>query len=165
MTARRFTPPWSVEELDVCFVVRTIKPPCNGEALPRSLCRPYSCSRTSGRRKEGTAFSFLVEASILPDLHRIAASRARIAVAGDDDALLSISPALQFARNNASHHPSYLKKDERPHGASARKTKQSENQKSEFGRHVAVGWHVAVDFEPDADFNQDRCGPRHAFLL
>src|SRR5215469_10516283 len=38
-------------------------------------------------------------------------------------------------------------------------------KKSEFGRHVAVGWHVAVDFETDADFNQDRCRPRHAFLL
>src|SRR6516165_2910044 len=44
-----------------------------------------------------TAFFFFVEASILPDLHRIAASRARIAIAGDDDALLSISLALQFA--------------------------------------------------------------------
>jgi hypothetical protein len=70
-----------------------------------------------------------VEASILPDLHRIAASRARIAVAADDDALLfDIACSSICPRNNASHHPSYFKKDERPHDASARKTKQSSGQ-------------------------------------
>jgi hypothetical protein len=86
-------------------------------------------------------------------LHRIAASRARIAVAGDDDALLSISPALQFAPgNNASRHLTSKKTNARTMRALARPS-NLKIKKSEFGRHVAVGWHVAVDFETDADFN------------
>jgi hypothetical protein len=60
-------------------------------------------------------------------LHRIAASRARIAVAGNDDALLSISPALQFAPATMIRTTILLQKDERPHDASVRTTKQSEN--------------------------------------
>ena len=47
--------------------------------------------------KRRTALLFFVEASIFPDLHRIAAARARIAVAGNDDALLSRPLVLQFA--------------------------------------------------------------------
>jgi hypothetical protein len=34
MTLRRFPPPWSVEELDACFVVRDV----NGEVLAYVYC-------------------------------------------------------------------------------------------------------------------------------
>jgi len=54
-------------------------------------------------------------------LHRIAASRARIAIAGDDDALLSITPALQILPpHNASHHPTSKKTNARTMRALAR---------------------------------------------
>jgi hypothetical protein len=36
------------------------------------------------------------DAIILPDLHRLAAARARIAVAGDDDGLLSLPLPVQL---------------------------------------------------------------------
>jgi hypothetical protein len=39
---------------------------------------------------------FLADASVLPDLHRLAAAWARIAVAGDDDGLFSLPPPVQL---------------------------------------------------------------------
>ena len=44
-----------------------------------------------------TAFLLFIERSILPDLHRVAAARARIAVAGNNDAFLSSPLSLQIA--------------------------------------------------------------------
>ena len=51
------------------------------------------------RVEKRTAFLFFVEVSIFPDLHRIAAARARIAIARDHDTLLS----LPFPAQIASH--------------------------------------------------------------
>ena len=75
----------------------------------------------------------------------------------DDDILPSLPSVAQIATI----------KVRTPQGASARRLSNLEIgiRNLEFGWHVTVGWHVAVDFETNADFNQNRCRPRHAFLL
>jgi hypothetical protein len=57
-----------------------------------------------------------------PQNEFLAAARARIAVAGDNDAFRSKPLALQFTHNSTSHHLTHGK-DERPQDASARQTK------------------------------------------
>jgi len=80
----------------MCFVVQTITPLCSVQASPRSFASLVHAAEPAGVKRR-TALLFFVEASIFPDLHRIAAARARIAVAGNDDALLSRPLVLQFA--------------------------------------------------------------------
>jgi hypothetical protein len=96
-----------------------------------------------------------IERSILPDLHRVAAARARIAVAGDNDAFLSNPLSLQIAPAIAR---SILPLKARTPAGRERSVSAVLEIKLEFRRQVAV------DFETDADFNQNRCRPGHAFL-
>jgi hypothetical protein len=58
-----------------------------------------------------------IEVSILSDLHRLAAARTSIAVAGDDERLLSLALRPQCAPRAILH--------ERPQNASVRENKQS----------------------------------------
>jgi len=57
MTPRRFPPPWSVEELDACFVVRDH----NGQALAEEPCRKrkqaLSLLRRSGAARQTFSLS------------------------------------------------------------------------------------------------------------
>ena len=112
----------------------------------------------------GVVAQFLfTDAIILPDLHRLAAARARIAVAGDDDGLLSLPLPVQLHAATAVAHLSH-RKARTPATRERSQTNNSRNGKLEFGWHVAVGWQVAVDFETDADFNQNGCRPDHSVL-
>ena len=85
----------------------------------------------------------------------------------DEPGAANRAAKLLNARGGAADASAFCatEKRERPQDASVRQTPNNLKRELEFGRHVAVGWQVAVDFETDADFNQDRCGPRHAFLL
>jgi hypothetical protein len=60
---------------------------------------------------------------VLPDLHRLAAARARIAFAGKDDALLSLALGSQCGPLDFR----LREKHERSQNASVREIKQSQN--------------------------------------
>jgi hypothetical protein len=114
---RRFPPPWSVEELDACYVVRDH----NEQAVAYvyfadeqdGISRQSKLRHLIVRRHHEGGFAGLIHAAeptcverrtafllflegILPDLHRLAAAWARITVTGDDDAQLSNPLPLQI---------------------------------------------------------------------
>src|SRR5262249_4071588 len=92
---------------------------------------------------------------ILSDLHRFTAARARIAVAGDHNGLLSLPFPAQIVRSMKIRTP-----------ANCERSPDQAIWKWELKlrRHVTVCWHIAVDFQTDADFNQNWGRPGHAFL-
>jgi hypothetical protein len=102
------------------------------------------------------AWQLFIDAVILPDLHRLAAARTRIAVAGDDETLLSLPFSAQIAPPMKIRTPT--------------RCERSPDQaiwkwELVFGWHVTVCRHVAVDFETDANFNQNGHRPSHGVLL
>ncbi len=104
------------------------------------------------------AWHLFIDAVILPDLHCVAAARAWIAIAGDDETLFSIALCPQCAPRPISGYRNTNARRMRAFG----RTSNLRKRKLELRWHVAIGWHVAVDFETDADFNQNRGCPSHA---
>jgi hypothetical protein len=60
---RRFPPPWTVEELDACFVVRDV----NGEVLAYVYCEEAAAKLLS----KGEAQKIAVNIAKLPELLRL----------------------------------------------------------------------------------------------
>ncbi len=83
------------------------------------------------------------DAIILPDLHRLAAARARIAVAGDDDGLLSFPLPVQLYSAIAVARLGHRKAGT-PATCERSQSNNSRNKKLEFGRHVAVGRQILI---------------------